>query len=232
MVRLNSTNGLHHIFRFSQPPTFGILEGENAFQDWKAGASGRWLHHQNTPNGSYVFTAPTRSEYHFVFYTSRNWIHAKGQASFQVEAVTYSVSRASDHCPAGSKSFCVFPLSPKMDAYLLFVAPPLGDSYTMSYSTKARNETYAGLFASLSSAVGLCIGVALIAWCGGCGMICGGRRRGEYEEISDAASASTANPSHDPPYNPAFGAESEAGRQGPSAPPPYSVLDPSLVTQL
>lgn len=233
LLFLHRSNSFIILHSFNQPPTFGILEGESAFQAWKAGSSGRWLHDQKTEKGSYVFTAPSHSEYYFIFYT-RSWNHAKGQASFQVEAVTYSITGASEHCPAGSKNVCVFPLSQDQDAHLLFVAPTIGDSYTMTYCTSPRRETYAAVFASLSSAVGVCVGVALIAWCGQkcCRWVCGSRGVA-YEQIPDTEAnlpqrrQGTPGSSPEPPYNPAFAGQLDGRRQVPSAPPPYSVLDPN-----
>ncbi|TPX65330.1 hypothetical protein SpCBS45565_g05240 [Spizellomyces sp. 'palustris'] len=228
-------------------PTFAILESEAAFQAWKANAyipPQWWLHDQNTPKGTYTFTAPDNSEYYFIFYSPSRRAYAKGTASFQVKAITYSISNPAAHCPAGSNDICSFTLFPGREADLLFVAPTVGDSYTMTYKTKPRREAYAALFASLSSAVGVCLGVALIAWCGQkcCGMICGRKERRGYEPISDGQGAEERRagqssprgqgphtPPQIPPFNPAVSGRYGDGRPEPSAPPPYSVMDPNVV---
>ncbi|KAJ3022469.1 hypothetical protein HKX48_006148 [Thoreauomyces humboldtii] len=228
---------------FTQPPTFGIIEGTQMFNSWQTGGGARWSYDRNVGAGKYTFKAPHRESFYLVFYMQRSWLHATGVADFEVDSRTYAIEKPVDHCPAGSKDLCVFPLARNENSYLLFVAPPQEDAYTVTYRTHARWNVYFALIATASSMTFLCCVGSILARC-----FCGfGRNRAsrdatlrqEYEALADESGSRThhsASPllapgSAESPALPAFNPEFPGGANAPpavpSAPPPYSVFDPT-----
>ncbi|KAI9009685.1 hypothetical protein BC832DRAFT_381770 [Gaertneriomyces semiglobifer] len=241
-----------NFFKYDWSPSLIILKTEAAFQAWKSNSyvSSKFiLHEQNTPKGEYKFVAPSYGEYYFIFYTKSRRMHAAGTATFDVTSVTYSLDKPDGYCPA-TDGDCSFTLRPGRPANLILVAPMHGDSYTVTYHTRARGEAYAALFVALSSAVAVCGGVILVAWCGlrccnkCCTMICGGSSRDGYTRLEtgeeaipgvnghtagDAAASApppSSQPPPIPPYNPSYPTH---GPSAPNQPPPYSVMDPIAV---
>ncbi|KAJ3156175.1 hypothetical protein HDU86_004143 [Geranomyces michiganensis] len=270
---------------YTQPPSFGIIEGQQSFDEWRTGSNVRFAYDRNSARGSYTFKAPRRAEYYLVFYTSRSWLRAVGSARFEVESVTYALTGAAGKClspktfpsPSLSSSLapapeCEFALNNSQDAYLLFVAAPPtndpadGSSYPVTYHTTARREAYTALFATLSSLFAVFFAISLVAWCGMrcCAwVVCGRERRavvvagrryqpiageedGQHQHIAAGSGSATvvgaipATPhqQQQPPYNPGFSepqqhvpslpsAAAPSSTVPPSAPPPYSVFDPT-----
>ncbi|KAJ3166265.1 hypothetical protein HDU88_003489 [Geranomyces variabilis] len=246
---------------YTQPPSFGIIEGQQSFDEWRTGSNVRFAYDRNSARGSYTFKAPRRAEYYLVFYTSRSWLRATGNASFEVESVTYSLKGAAGRCdppspspPSTPRPDCEFALDNDNDAYLLFVAPQTDDSYAVTYHTSARRDAYTALFATLASLFAVFFVISLMAWCGVrcCAwVLCGerrvrGSRRYQYQPIADegntaatrleeAHPGSTGGGGGDnaipaqPPFNPGFAPAPllSAPTVPPSAPPPYSVFDPT-----
>ncbi|TPX36029.1 hypothetical protein SmJEL517_g01770 [Synchytrium microbalum] len=150
-----------------------IIRSTEAFEQWRTTGglrSDMKIHDQVANVGEYTLITEGHDnpEYYIIFLQTNFQARTSGTADFYITSNTYALTDPKpDHsCMVGAGD-CEFAFKALQEPYyLLLVAPPIGDSYTVNVNYAQRKGAVVAVFVSLGTACAVCILIITVSWCG------------------------------------------------------------------
>lgn len=158
---------------YGLPPKLLIIRSKDAFEFWRTSGGVRSdmkIHEQSGYNGEYRFVTrgDDNPDYYIIFLQTNVVSRTGGTADFRITSNTYALTDPEpvESCKIADDD-CQFTFKALQEPYyLLTVAPPTGDSYTITVNYDQRKGAIVAVFVSLSVACLICISIIFVSWCG------------------------------------------------------------------